>query len=526
VTELHRLRTPRGHGAVVAEPALADVASVLASNRQRLRLTRGTVSDRSWVELRREARRAAVAVARDYLRDAGEPVPSSDYNSLLLAGHQPELFHPGVWVKNFALNGLARRHGLTPVNLVVDNDTVKSAALRLPAVRVPLPPVHEAPPHLVTVPFDRWTQEVPYEERAVRDESLFATLPERAAQEWDFKPLLGTFWKDVLHQSRRTPLLGERLAAARRAWERRWGCHNLELPVSALCRTEPFARFACHLLAELPRLHAIYNDAIHDYRRRYGLRSRNHPVPDLAADGDWREAPLWAWRAGQARRGRLMARRTSSGIELRAGAEQWPSLPLDADGMVAAWRALEPRGFKVRSRALVTTLYARLFLADLFVHGIGGGKYDELTDAIIRHFYGVEPPGFLVLSATLLLPLPSYPAAADQCRQLARELRDLTCNPQRHLGDGSPALQELAREKKEWIARQPADRRQRRERFRQLRSLTERLRAPLQGRIRRLEDERARCEREVEANAVLRRRDYAFCLYPEEMLRPFCAQFL
>ena len=50
-------------------------------------------------------------------------MPDASADSLLLAGHQPELFHPGVWVKNFALNGLARRHGATPLNLVVDNDT-------------------------------------------------------------------------------------------------------------------------------------------------------------------------------------------------------------------------------------------------------------------------------------------------------------------------------------------------------------------------------------------------------------------
>jgi hypothetical protein len=30
----------------------------------------------------------------------------------------------------------------------------------------------------------------------------------------------------------------------------------------------------------------------------------------------------------------------------------------------------------------------------------------------------------------------------------------------------------------------------------------------------------------VRANAILRRRDYPFVLYPERTLRPFCEQFL
>ena len=48
---------------------------------------------------------------------------------IFLAGHQPELFHPGVWFKNFALGTLARRHGAAAVNLVIDSDTVKSTSL-------------------------------------------------------------------------------------------------------------------------------------------------------------------------------------------------------------------------------------------------------------------------------------------------------------------------------------------------------------------------------------------------------------
>src|SRR5262249_31945028 len=161
--------------------------------------------------------------------------------------------------------------------------------------------------------------------------------------------------------------------------------------------------FVGHLLAHLPRFHAVYNACLRDYRRVYGLRSRSHPVPDLAALGDWLEVPLWAWRPDQPHRGRLLARVRADAGDLRVGDEPWPTVPLPAMGnpmpAVAAWQGLERQGFKVRSRALVNTLYARLFLGDLFVHGIGGAKYDELTDEIIRRFYSFEPPGYLVFSA-------------------------------------------------------------------------------------------------------------------------------
>ena len=514
-------RAPVEDGAVTAVPPLHEVGRHLADNRQRLRLQGRVLADRDWGDLQRQARRSAVAAARDYLSRRGEPVPDADGEHLLMAGHQPELFHPGVWVKNFALNGLARRHGLTPINLIVDNDTVKTTALRIPTRAA----VESAHPHTVSEPFDRWTGERPWEERTVVDPALFADFAERAGallRGWGYEPMLPAFWTEVRREAGRTPLLGDSFAAARRTYERRWGCHNLELPVSVLCQTAPFACFAAHLLAELPRFHAAYNACVHDYRRRHGIRSRNHPVPDLAEEDGWLEAPFWGWRAGAARRGRPFCRTHSNRIEIRIGSDIWPAL--SARDPAGDWSERERLGMKVRSRALTNTLFARLFLSDLFIHGIGGGKYDELTDDLIRRFYGVQPPEFLVLSATRLLPLPAVPVGPDDRRRVARELRDVYWNPQRHLPAG--ARSEAIAHKQALILQEPTDRAARRARFESLRAATTALRAPLAGREAELHAVRDRTDRALEANAVLRRRDYAFCLYPENLLRPFCTQFL
>jgi hypothetical protein len=519
----HRLRAPQLDGAVLAQPELAQAGRLIDRNRHLLASGPIEVLGRSLAELRPLARRSALLSAQEYLRSAGEPIPSTDEASLLLSGHQPELFHPGVWVKHFALNGLARQHGASPINLIVDNDTAKTTAL-------PLPATTDSLPHLLRVPFDRWSGEVPYEERPVHDETLFASFPQRARQPWNFTPLLDDFWREALRQAQRTNLLGERFVAARRTYERRWGCHNLELPVSRVCVTEPFAWFACHLLANLLHFHAVYNESVRAYRRLYGIRSRNHPVPELATDGDWREVPFWGWRTGELQRGRLFCRLTPTTLELRAGGTLWPALPLptpaSATRAVCAWQELERQGYKVRSRALTNTLYARLFVSDLFIHGIGGGKYDELTDEIIRRFYGLQPPGFLVLSATLRLPLPRYPVKAEDCRRLAHELRDLHWNPQRHpeaLTTAGPEALSLARDKTRWIGREEVNGR---ERHRILRQLTEELQVRLRGRESELRQELTRCQEYVQANEVLRRRDYAFCLFPEALLREFCTRFL
>jgi hypothetical protein len=525
VSRVRTLRAPAEDGAVVAEPPLREVGPLLEENRRRFNRAGVSFLGRDWAALRRQARGEVIAAAKRHFAQFGEPLPDAPPDSIIMAGHQPELFHPGVWVKSFALSGLARQHGLTPINLIVDNDTIKSTSIRVPGCD------ESGTAHLVSVPFDGWSGETPWEHRGVADPDVFASFPERVAAElrgWHYEPLLPAYWRQVRRLIREQPTMGACLAAARRDLERRWGCHNLEVPVSAVCCTETFAYFACHLVAELPRFHATYNEVLAAYRSAQRIRSPGRPVPDLGSDGDWLEAPFWGSHPGQPKRGRLFARRTSGGIELRVKEQRWPALPSpdrDPDQAARVWQRMQADGFSIRSRALTNTLFARLVLADLFMHGIGGGKYDELTDEIIRRFYGCEPPHYLVLSATRLLPLPTTPVSETDCRRLARAVRDTHYNPQRHFPPNS-SRQELIAEKQVWIKREPRDKNERRERFERLREITERLREPLRSRESELRGRLAECERQLKTNAILRRRDYAFVLYPEETLREFCTQFV
>ena len=91
---------------------------------------------------------------------------------LIVAGHQPEFFHPGVWVKNFLLAGQARRHGRAALNLVVDNDAIKPSAIRVPVVA-------DDPRHVTAgaIPFDRDGADVPYEEYHVADRGCSTRSP-------------------------------------------------------------------------------------------------------------------------------------------------------------------------------------------------------------------------------------------------------------------------------------------------------------------------------------------------------------
>jgi hypothetical protein len=526
------LRAPREDGAILAVPPLEQAPALLAVNRQRLARPDRSLLGVPLPRLQQQARQEVLQATRAFLEERGEEFGSASPDQpFLLAGHQPELFHPGVWIKNFALAGLARRLGGVPINLIIDSDTCKSTALRVPTRRPDSPwPVVES------VPFDRPGIEVPFEERTIHDFEQFRDFP-RAVQKrlavWNLEPLLPGFWGEVLARVERfpTPRIGDCFAAARRALERRWGCHNLEVPISLVCQTPAFATFAVHLITHLESFQEIYNSSIADYRRRYGLHSRNHPVPELVIREGWLETPFWGWHADSPRRGRLFLKPHADRTEVRTDQEPWPDLPSrrHPEALREAWLDLQRQGWRLRSRALVTTLFARLLLGDLFLHGIGGGKYDELTDALFVRFLNVHAPAYLVLSGTLWLPLSAPSTTLEDRRRAALAVRDLHFNPQRHLAPAllaDPAVRALVARKEEWINRSPDTSAGRRERFRVLQGLTGQLRSRVADQEQRELERLRTLDRELLARDLLHSREYAFCLFPEHLLRPFLTRVL
>jgi len=532
--ERRRLRAPEEDGVALIDPPFEQVAGLVQANLDRRREYCYDLQGRCLSDVARESRRQLVADARRWTsqyRDVdSRPIDSSV--PIFLAGHQPQLFHPGVWFKNFALGTLAREHGAVAISLLIDSDVS-----RTPNVRVPGGSVRE--PHVAEIPLDKAAPLVPYEERPVLDREVFTGFGSRAAERIAglvADPLVRRFWPMAVERMRQTGNLGASLAQARHQLEGRWGLSTLEIPQSWVCQSRPHAWFVAHLLAQLPRLRTIYNEVVDEYRRVNRIRSRAHPVPNLAQAGGWLEAPFWIWAADDPRRRRLFARHDRHQIVLSDRHALEIALPLapDGDANRAVERLMElgREGVRIRCRALVTTLWARLVLGDLFLHGIGGAKYDQLTDALVERFFGLKPPDFLVLSATLHLPVPRARPTAQDLRAIEHGLRRLTYHPECFINGTCNAAEgtssevaELIAAKARWIQAAPAPE-EAPARYREIRRINEALEpcvAPLRER---LLGERRETERSLQAEAVLSGREYAFCLFPEKTLRKFLLSLL
>jgi hypothetical protein len=528
--EAHRLRAPARDGAMLSEPTLDQVPGVVSRNRASLLSWDHDFQGRGADALRRAAREDVLRLARAHHERFGLGLPKQDLSGddtvpWIVTGHQPELYHPGVWAKNFAVAGLARRFGGLGVNFVVDNDVPHA-----PSVRVPVPSGDGAL-RWKLIEFDTWPGESPYEDWAVRDEACFASFPDRLREALGPSAagaVINEFWPLVTRSSKVTDRVGLRFSTARHALEEEWGVANFEVPLSQVCRSDAFLWYLCHVLAHAGRFRSVHNAALADYRKRYGVRSTHHPVPALAERDGWCEVPFWAWREGEPRRRPLLVRSRGTVLDVKLHGEGpllAADLPLGPDReaccAVERLRELAATGVRLRTRALTTTMYARLMFGDLFVHGIGGAKYDELGDAIVREFFGLEPPGYLALSLTAWPGLPVMPATGERMRAVASELRDLEFNPQRHLDIGSvkPETSAAVEARASAVAMPQSTRRERIARFRAIREATAAIRPNVAERERHLREEADRIEEGLAWNRLAQARDVSFVAHQTTRLR-------
>lgn len=537
-----RLKVPRTDRSLLCVPPLDESLEAAEGNARLLDTDEINIQGRSLSLMRRWSREACLTSAQRYterfLGDA--PSPLSDgrdltQRRLFVSGHQPSLYHPGVWVKNFAVDSMAKRSDGVSLNLIVDNDTLGSTAIRVPTG-------NRDALSVTRVAFDAARPMQPWEDAEVVDSELFDSFARRVTETLNVDAsdiLLNEMWPDAMAHRLVSPRLVDCLTAARHRQERRWGLKNLELPISQLCETEPFLWFASHLLAHLPRFAECHNTVLEEYRELNHVRSRSHPVPALSTREGWVEAPFWVWRTGDHVRHPVYARQQDRTVLLSDGVGEFARLPLsqemDACCAVEELKKLPSSGIHLRTRALTTTLFARLCLSDLFVHGIGGAKYDEMTDQIVARFFGLTPPKFLTMSATLHLPFarPFDVQAQDRLR-LEHELRDIEFNADRH--DLSPEADALIDRKQQLIADHEAaqtkglSRRERRartpanlERHRELKNVNQQLADLATVQRQTLRRQLEEVDRQLVANRILTDREFSFALYPPTLIEQFFA---
>ncbi len=270
---------------------------------------------------------------------------------IIASGHQPVLFHPGIVAKLIALDHWSKKTGSASVWVVPDQDVVDSGLVRLPRLDDGLLEVEQ-----VRIAGDRFPVAP---SMSVSPLAVGPRLPESFGD-------IGSWLAGYEHES----------SMARQFAKATIGllCEKLELE-------EPTIVFASDLLgleAGEMLLDAMLNDpkgAVESYNQSVD----QHPQAGVGPLANLeRHIELPIWRVQELRVPVMLD------LERRSGFDR---------------SHLVPRG-------LLMTAIMRLAACDLFIHGLGGYEYDQITEHWIQDWLNQSLCPMVAASATMTLDWP------------------------------------------------------------------------------------------------------------------------
>jgi len=526
-------------------PPADKISSLLKENKKIFSQYSFTILNRPFREVRKKSRKEVVQRALKFSSKFDPNIEekiSFAPQYIIQTGHQPVFFHPGIWIKNIFLNELLKSPLLDKslgLDIILDNDICKDLNLSLPVLsssgNLKLEKVNFLSSALApNLPFEEYP--CPSLELITKfNRDIIHRLKPLESENKDILNNFKNFTRCLENSSRfysqnyARGNLGEFLGLARRLYEQEIEPAYLEIPFSQICDSDEFLSFFLEIIKNIKSFSKIYNNKLDEYRKLFKIKNRAHPLPNLTIKENLIEVPFWIWREGDQRRKIFILREKE--VNYLYNDSYGKIFLIEKDGLkslLSLKTFLKERGLKIRPKALLLTLYNRLFISDLFVHGLGGAKYDLVTDEIIREFFKVEPPHFLVASCTLYLNFKSSPGTPDsKISALKKKIRDLEFNPQRYINEltltkkKKNQIRELAEKKTELIKKirgvlTSAEKRKISEEIKAINNfMVEKVR-PLKCELsKKLEDE----EEKMKQSKVYTFREFPYCFFSAKELR-------
>jgi hypothetical protein len=155
------------------------------------------------------------------------------------------------------------------------------------------------------------------------------------------------------------------------------------------------------------RLFHSYNESLERYREEHSIKNAANPFPNLKTRNGSYELPLWVVTDKERK-------------PFWSSASQSIQLPDDS---------------YLATRGSITTMLLRAYCSDIFIHGLGGGKYDRFVTMFASEYLRVELPGFVVASRTRVLDEGRVESLSAAIRR-GRSIKEIVSHTQRYLGTG------------------------------------------------------------------------------------------
>lgn len=313
----------------------------------------------------------ADAAAAQFRAELGLP----QARRIIMSGHQSQFWHPGILAKLFALRAAADAADAAAAWIVVDHDENDPFSIRVPvsgadgrlAVAALGPEL--AGPGSPACRLPAWS---PPKAWPLPSGALPAST--------GISPGLESI-RAALAAHARSPHAAAQVTEAAFDLATPFAARPIVITATALSRTALFADLVAQMRRDPARCIDAHNRAVQQFPRER--------VAPLTTDGASLELPLWSIgpQPGSPRRKVSIADLDSTPIEHLA------------------------------PRALLLTGLMRLAGCDLFIHGLGGERYDRITERWFADWLGRSLAPTTMVTATVRLRMPgNWPAEGDITR--------------------------------------------------------------------------------------------------------------
>ena len=570
-------KIPEKNGGFLCIPFLNLIPQLIKSNKEKFKAYNFIIGDEGFHEFRKRLREKVIQLSEKFTANLG--IKSRLYNNsdtIVQTGHQPLFYHPGITIKNLLLNKIGLMEGINAINLIVDTDNFKEIAVNIPNYKDGIKIEKE-------ILFSN-QYPIPYEFSAPPSQEAFNLFIEGIKYHLShpqFKNLHDNFneyTNKINYAGKNFNTLSEFMTAIRRIYENEIESEYLEIPLSSICDTDEFLIFFLSVVMESEKFTSIYNCHLERYRKEHKLRYPANPFPNLSIEDEKIELPFWHFYPhtysqrlsmpisggstpagiGVGVRGRVFAKNKDDTVIVSF--EGGDSIEFDKKELYNGIDLIKKNNIKIRPKAIILTLFNRLFVSDAFIHGVGGTKYDRITDEIIRDFYKVEPPEFITTSLTLYpnveIASPTHLCIGvgarndrqsgvslrgaittkqsnlikenlqDEIKRLEKKLRDMRYNPERYIIPPTPPLVkgglkgDLLKEKENLISILKTDNINKKEISMKLKEINERIYQKIEPSVRSVESEMKILKKRQDELEAIQRRDYPYFLFSlEEIMK-------
>jgi len=516
VETLQKLSVPKEKNIIFTSPELSRWPMLLADNK----LIAENIADRL------KSRRELLGIARTYTQRTLDLIDVNNIpENVITTGHQAIWHHCGIWAKSLATCEFAKVVDGNSLHLVLDHD-ICDTAMVLPKQNP------DGNWYSEKIEIEPEQKEIPLEFRRLPQEKYTKTFVDAVT-----KAHPGQFCNDIWLEH--VPFKSNRILSfsniadiityLQSILNVALGLNVMYLPVSKLSESNSFINFVISIMREAINFATTYNNAVTKQINELRIGQRDS-VQRLKLDKieDFIELPFWLHLPNGKRTSLYVGSQKTDKIIIGTASTALGEL----DSACLSGKAdqlknmLQQYNYRLRPKAVSLTLFVRLYLADWFVHGIGGSLYEPVTDYIIENYYRIKQLKFGTISCTMTLPVTStvtFPK--DNISQLKHELHNIKHNPEKYIHksilEKEPAAS-LLRAKKESIV-QAKDRSLppslRKSAWSSLLRINESLSEYARDTAEMVEKKIVELEKNKNSQETCNFREYFFGLFPEKKLR-------